>query len=183
MTKTRGIVLHVVAGTLGSTVVGLIFYQARVFDLHNAAFQFVLIGAAIGFLLGCARYLSLRAFLIATVLAWAFCALVARSRTGELLLRDAVMVAGLAVGVYAAERLVAVAKTAGSVAKRSLIRIAAVAAGYLAAGMLLCVFWDEANMGAYARIHARMGLLLAVGTVLGIEAGQWIARRVPKAAA
>jgi hypothetical protein len=183
MTKSRGIILHVVAGTLGSTIVGLVFYQARVFDLHNAAFQFVLFGATIGLLLGCARRLSLRAFLVAAVLAWAFCSLVSRSSTWELLLRDAVIVAGLSVGAYAAMRLVALAKAAGSVAKRSLIRIAALVAGYLAAGMLLCIVWRAADAAAIARIYARMGLLLAAGTVVGIEVGEWVVRRVGKAVA
>ncbi len=71
MKKIRIIILHVLAATLGSILVGFVFYHLAVFQPRYAAFQFVVIGASIGLLLGCARFLPPKAFLVMPVVVWA----------------------------------------------------------------------------------------------------------------
>jgi hypothetical protein len=175
--KIRIIILHVLFATLGSILVGLVFYHLAVFQPRYAAFQFVVLGASIGLLLGCARFLPPRAFLVVPVVVWVLNSLVARSRTGRLLLRDAVFVLGLSAAAYGAERIAARARIAESELNRATLKILVLLLGYFAAGMILCLVSGARSLGMYASIYSQMGLLLAIGSVMGIELGETITKQ------
>ena len=177
MTKIRIVIFHVLTGTLGSILVGLVFFHLAVFQPRYSAFQFVMYGASIGLLLGCARVLSPTAFLVVPVAVWALNSLVAHSRTGRLLLRDAVFVLGLSAAAYGAERMVTRARIAGSALNRATLKILVLLLGYFAAGMILCLVSGVNDLGTHASFYSQMGLLLAIGSVMGIELGEGIIKQ------
>jgi len=169
MSTTRAMLMRSAAGAAGSILIGIAFHRMRVFDIRMAAFQFITLGITVSMLLGLARAVSWRVFVLSAVALFALNAAVARSTTPGLLLRDAVFVGGLAAAAYLAERLAARAAVAASVLRRSAVRVAVLVGGYFAAGMALCLAMDISQAGRLACVYAHMGLLIAVGVVAGVE--------------
>jgi hypothetical protein len=182
MTKTRAVVQAVISGTSGSIVVGVVFYGVHVFNVKMTAFQFVSFGAAISLLLGLAKVRSVQLAPVAFIVVWAFTSLLARSMSRDLLIRDGVFALGLTASAYLGQLLAGKPNVAASVWMRMAVRVAALWAGYFLAGMVMCVVVGVYT-ATYTLYFVRTGLLLAAGTVGGIEVGRLVLSRAKRAGA
>ena len=177
MRTIRSILLHGLAAAVGSTLFGLAFCGPRVLDHHDRDFQLVLLGMCAGLLLGTVRFCTLSQYAIGTVLVWVIHLLVAQSTTWPYWVRDATYVLGLSLAVLGSQLVLVRSGADTSRMKRSLLRVGALLVGYLAAYVSLSLAWDVRQLAARLPEHSQMGLLLAVGSVLGVEFGEAIVGR------
>jgi hypothetical protein len=175
MIKVRYILLHGIAAAVGAILFGLPYFRLNVFHYHNQAFQLVILGFFIGILIAASEASALPQYVVVTALVWLVHVLVVRSSTWPAFLRDAVYLAGLSAAAYGSQRILA--RAGGRVKRmgRSLLRVAALLVGYFAARVGLCLLWGVEDWAREVGFMGQLGLVLAVGSVVGVEVGKAIA--------
>jgi hypothetical protein len=148
-----------------------------VLHYHDRDFVLVLLGFCAGLLLGASRIYPFPKYFCVTLLVWAFHSFVAHSHTWPSLARDAAYVLCLSAAVFGSREVIVRSGSENSLMKRSLLRVGALLLGYLAAYTSLSLAWGVERLGVRIAEQGQMGLLLATGSVLGVEIAEGIVGR------
>jgi len=177
MRQIRCVVFHGVAAAIGAILFGLPFFGIAVFKPHYAPFQFVVLGVAVGLLLGASLVVTIPQYIAVTALVWVAHVLVVGSRTWPFIVRDAAFVLGLSAAVLVSQQILARAGNQISIVRRTFLRAGVLFLGYVAAGASLYAAWGVENWTYQLGLYGQLGLVLAVGSVVGVELGQALAGR------
>lgn len=166
LSSIKRIALSTIFGGVGSILIGLLFYHLKIFDYHNWAFSFIVLGFCFAYL-----YSSLenKVNYIGPVLIVLFISIVIlHSYKLNVIIRETVYISVLSIAVYGIYIIIN-KKLKGIMLYRIALWGCVFGIGYLLATVILALIHSHSlDMRAVA-ICVKHGLLIGSGIGIGIE--------------